>query len=318
MAVKHQTIKNNYAIYCADCCEVLPDIPDESIDFCIFSPPFCNLYSYSDSKADMGNSKGYKEFFKHFDFLISELFRLILPGRVIAVHCMDMPIFKRDIGFIGLHDFPGDIIKSFCKHKFIFHSRHCIWKDPLLAFTRTHATGLAHKQIIKDSAMCRTGIPDYIVAFRKPGDNPKPIFHKHGFETYYGSREIPNELKSFLGHSHQETNKLSHWIWQQYASPVWFDIRQTRTLAFRQGKDKDDEKHICPLQLDTIERCMALWTTKNDTVLTPFMGIGSEVYVAIKNGRRAIGIELKYSYYKQALKNLAINEKIMHVKGLFK
>jgi len=305
MVVKHQKITERYALYNEDCCKVLKDIPKDSIGFSIFSPPFSNLYSYSDDIADMGNSKTHKEFFQHFQFLIKELNRVMMPGRIIAVHCMDLPIFKSTSNFIGLYDFSGDIIRAFQKESFIFHSRHCIWKDPLIAAVRTHAIGLAHKQIVKDSSLCRMGLPDYVIAFRKRGENPKFIENKKGLIEYYGSRNVPRELDVFLRHKEQGSNKRSHWIWQQYASPVWFDIRQTRVLNFRKGKTEKDEKHICPLQLDTIERCMTLWSSTDDVVLSPFMGIGSEVYVAIKNNRKAIGIELKHSYYKQAIRNLA-------------
>jgi len=230
---------------------------------------------------------------------------------------MDLPIQKRDVGYVGLKDFPGGIITAFIKEGFIYHSRHCIWKDPLLAAVRTHAIGLAHRQIIKDSVLCRTGIPDTILTFRKDGENSKPIENKNGFITYYGSRNIPKELDRFIGYKEQKSNKRSHWIWQQYASPVWFDIRQTRILPYRHGKGVDDEKHICPLQLDTIERCLALWSTKGDVVLSPFMGIGSEVYVAIKKKRKAIGIELKTSYYKQAIKNIKSIEQKRNRKKLY-
>ncbi len=309
MDVKNSKITKRYALYNDDCIPVLAEIPKDSIGFSIFSPPFCNLYSYSDNFNDMGNSKSYKEFFEHFRFVISELHRIIMPGRIVAVHCMDLPIHKGDMGFIGKRDFPGRIIREFQKIGFIYHSRHCIWKDPLLAAVRTKAIGLAHKQIVKDSTICRMGLPDYIIAFRKKGENPKPIEHPNGLTTYYGSRSIPKELDRFKNHKIQGTNKRSHWIWQQYASPVWFDIRQTNVLKYREAKDSDDEKHICPLQLDTIERCMELWSTKDDTVLTPFMGVGSEIYVAIKNNRKGIGIELKTSYYKQAIKNILLVEK---------
>lgn len=302
MVVKHQKIHKKYALYNGDCCEVIKGISDESVGFSIFSPPFCNLYSYSDSKADMGNSKTYWEFFEHFEFLVQELYRIMLPGRIVSVHCMDLPIHKSVSGFIGLRDFPGKIIKLFRRNRFIYHSRHCIWKDPLLAAVRTKAIGLAHKQIVKDSSVCRMGIPDYVLSFRKKGENPTPIQNENGLTVYHGSRNIPKELNRFIGHKEQKTNKRSHWIWQQYASPVWFDIRQTKVLPYRKGRESDDEKHICPLQLDVIERCVALWTTKNDIVLTPFMGVGSEVYVAVKNGRKGIGVELKTSYYKQAVK----------------
>ena len=309
MVVKHQKITNKFALYNDDCCEIIKKIPDNKIGFSIFSPPFNNLYSYSDAGNDMGNSKTYKEFFEHFRFLVKELYRIMSPGRIVAVHCMDLPIFKSDFGFTGLRDFPGRIVRLFQKEKFIYHSRHCIWKDPLLAAVRTHAIGLAHKQIVKDSSMCRTGIPDTILSFRKRGENLKPIKNENGLTTYYGSRNIPKELDRYIGYKEQKTNKRSHWIWQQYASPIWFDIRQTRTLPYRKGKGTDDEKHICPLQLDTIERCMVLWSTENDIVLTPFMGIGSEVYIAVKNKRKGIGIELKTSYYKQAVRVLTNLEK---------
>jgi len=308
MDVRHQKITERYALYNGDCCDVIKSISNGSIGFIIFSPPFCNLYSYSDSNADMGNSKTYEEFFEHFGFLVKELHRVLMPGRIVSVHCMDLPIFKSVSGFIGLYDFPGGIINLFLKEKFIYHSRHCIWKDPLLAAVRTKSIGLAHKQIIKDSSMCRTGIPDYILSFRKRGENLTPIKNENGLTVYHGSRSIPKELDRFIGHKEQRANKRSHWIWQQYASPVWFDIRQTKLLPYRQGRVSDDEKHICPLQLDTIERCMVLWSTKNDIVLTPFMGIGSEVYVAVKNKRRGIGIELKTSYYKQAVRAMKCAE----------
>ncbi len=303
MAVKNQKITDEYALYNGDCCEVMPKLKKNSVGFSIFSPPFCNLYSYSDHHADMGNCKNYKEFFEHFKYLIKELHRVTMPGRIVAVHCMDLPILKSLDGFIGFRDFSGDIIKSFQKEDFIFHSRHCIWKDPLLAAVRTKAIGLAHKQIVKDSSGCRMGAPDYIVAFRKKGDNPKPIVHEKGLIKHYGSREVPKYLKT---HKDPGKNKRAHWIWQQLASPVWFDIRQTNVLKYREGRQHDDEKHICPLQLDVIERCMQLWSMKGDTVLTPFMGVGSEVYVAVKNGRKGIGIELKESYYKQAIKNIRL------------
>lgn len=304
MAVVHQVVTDQYALYQGDCCEVLPTLPDESVGFSIFSPPFNDLYSYSDDERDMGNAKDYGTFFDHFDFLVGELKRLLMPGRNVAVHCMDLPVHKRDGYEIGLRDFPGDLIRSFEKHGFVFHARFCVWKDPLIAATRTKAIGLAHKQICKDSAICRTGIPDYILVMRKPGENPKPIANPLGFKEYHGARDIPRNLDAFVDSTVPEKNKRSHWIWQQYASPVWFDVRQTRVLPFRQAKDGDDTKHICPLQLDVIERSIALWTTKHDIVLTPFMGVGSEVFVAVKNGRRGVGVELKRSYFRQAVKNV--------------
>lgn len=306
MVVKDQVHTKDYALYCGDCCEILPQLPDDSVGLSVFSPPFASLYAYSDDPRDMGNSKTYAEFFDHFDFLIKQLLRLMMPGRIIAVHCMPIPTYKREGEEIGFRDFPGDLIRAFQKRGFILHSPpFCIWKDPLVAATRTKAIGLAHKQIVKDSTMCRVGVPDYLVAFRKPGENPQPVTHPKGLTHYYGARAVPSTLNHFLGFDgHQGKNKRSQWIWQQYASPVWFDIRQTYVLPYREAKDKDDEKHICPLQLDVIERCVALWSKPGDVVLTPFMGVGSEVYVAVKNKRRGIGIELKKSYFKQAVLNV--------------
>ena len=254
----------------------------------------------------MGNSKSKEEFFEHFSFLVEQLQRIMMPGRVVAVHCAELPIRKQDRGYIGQYDFPGDLIRCFEAYDFIFHSRHCIWKDPLVLFMRTKLAGLAHKQIVSDSALCRTGNPDYLLAFRKKGVNPKPIRHQDGLSDYHGARKIPVELdRKFLGKkTPANKNKRSHWIWQKYASPVWDDIRQMKVLRFREARGKDDEKHVCPLQLDVIERCVELWSTRSDVVLTPFMGVGSEVYVSVKNGRKGIGIELKRSYFRQAVRNL--------------
>jgi len=305
MGVKNQKVTSKFAIYNGDCCEVLPSFPDNSVGFSLFSPPFADLYSYSDDERDMSNSSSYEEFFEHFRFLAVELNRVMMPGRIVAIHCMDLPTFKSRDEVIGLRDFPGDIVKLFQDVGFTYHSRHCIWKDPLIAATRTKAIGLAHKKIVKDSALCRMGIPDYIVAFRKEVENTIPIKHIEALIEYHGERDVPANLSQYEGwKGSQAKNKRSHWIWQQYASPVWFDIRATNVLSYRRGREPDDQKHICPLQLDVIERCMMLWSTKSDTFLTPFMGVGSEVYVAVKNHRKAIGIELKSSYYRQTLRNL--------------
>jgi len=294
MAVKEQTITDRYALYNGDSCEVLKTFRAASIDFSLFSPPFADLYCYSDSHADLGNCKDYKEFFEHFGFIIAELFRLMRPGRLCAVHCIDIPAMKERDGYIGLKDFPGDIIRAFQAAGFIYHSRTVIWKDPLIEATRTKALGLMHKQLCKDSSKCRAGLPDYLMAFRAPGENEKPIAHPNGLASYCG-RKDPGETGV----------KRSHNIWRAYASPVWMDIRQTHTLDARKARDPDDEKHLCPLQLDVIERACVLWSNPGEVVLTPFMGVGSEVYGALLNGRRAIGIELKPSYYRQAVKNVA-------------
>lgn len=303
MAVKDQRITSQYAIYCGDCVQVLPDIKSESVGYSVFSPPFCDLFCYSENKEDMGNSRTPDEFFKHFSYLTDELARVLMPGRCVSVHCADLPIRKQEVGYVGQYDFPGDLIRHFQSKDFIFHSRHVIWKDPLVLFMRTKTMGLAHKQIVSDSSLCRAGNPDYLITFRKKGVNPKPITHPEGLTEYHGARKVPKELERF-SENDPKTNKKSHWIWQQYASPVWFDVRQMTVLPYRGGKEPDDEKHVCPLQLDVIERCITLWSAPGDVVLTPFMGIGSEVWVAVKNGRKGLGVELKARYFRQAVRNL--------------
>lgn len=277
MKVLNQVIKERYALYNGDSAEVMQGLPSDSMDYSIFSPPFESLYTYSDSDRDLGNCRNEEEFYQQFDFIANELYRIIKPGRLISVHCMDLPASLNNDGFIGLKDFPGKLIKVFEKVGFIYHSRVTIWKDPVVAMQRTKALGLLHKQIKKDSAMCRQGIADYIITLRKPGENKERISHTN--ETF------PVEK------------------WQQYASPVWMDINQSNTLNRKSARDERDEKHICPLQLDVIERCIELWTNEGDTVFTPFLGIGSEAYQALKMNRNAVGIELKESYFEQAVKN---------------
>ena len=277
MNVKNQYVDERMALYHGDSCEVLTEIPSDSIHFEIYSPPFASLYTYSNSERDLGNSKNKHEFYEHFEFIVKELYRVLMPGRLMAVHCMNLPTSKARDGFIGIEDFRGDLIRLYGKAGFIYHSEVCIWKDPVIAMQRTKALGLLHKQIKKDSAMCRQGIPDYLVVMRKPGDNPEPVTHTN--------ESFPVE------------------IWQKYASPIWTDINPSDTLQYRSARDNDDEKHICPLQLTVIRRALNLWTNPDDVVLTPFMGIGSEVVTALENGRRAVGVELKDSYYKQAEKN---------------
>jgi DNA modification methylase len=310
---KGQVTTDAYAIYNGDCVKVVKGFPDESVGQITFSPPFASLFSYSDDYDDMGNCKTYDEFFVHFGFLAKELHRVLKPGRIMAVHCMDLPVLKGDTGHIQLQDFSGDIVRLFKSHGFLYHSRHCIWKDPLEAAFRTKALGLAHKQIVKDSSMCSMGIPDYILAFRKKGENPEPIRHSEGLTEYCGAREVPRNLDQFMEGVNPFTNKpwkpkenkRSHWIWQQYASPVWFDVRQGRVLPYREAKERDDLRHICPLQLDTIERCLTLWSNPGDVVLSPFAGCGSEVYTAVKMSRKGLGVELKGSYFRQMKRNLA-------------
>lgn len=285
MKVINQRVTNHFALYNGDSCEVMQGLKDNSMGYSIFSPPFEDLYTYSDSPRDLGNCRSTEEFYQQFTFIVKELYRIMMPGRLVGIHCMDLPTSKSKDGFIGLRDFPGILIKLFQECGFIYHSRITIWKDPVVAMQRTKALGLLHKQIKKDSALSRQGIADYIVVMRKPGDNPEPITHTN--------ESFPVEL------------------WQRYASPVWMDINQSNTLNRTSAREERDEKHICPLQLDAIERCIELWSNEHDIVFTPFLGIGSEAYQALKMHRRALGIELKPTYYEQAVKNceLAITSK---------
>lgn len=277
MKCLNQVLSERYALYNGDSCEIMVDIPDNSIHYSIFSPPFADLYVYSNSERDMGNCRSKSEFYEHFRFIVKELYRIMMSGRLVTFHCMNLPTSKQKDGFIGLTDFRGELIKLFQDCGFIYHSEVCIWKDPVIAMQRTKALGLLHKQIKKDSSMCRQGIPDYLVTMRKPGENPEKIIHTN--------ESFPVE------------------IWQNYASPVWMDINPSNTLQRTSARDEKDEKHICPLQLDVIRRGINLWTNENDIVFTPFLGIGSEIYQALKMNRRGIGIELKESYYEQAVKN---------------
>jgi len=290
----------DWTMYLGDCVDVCKKLESESIDYSLFSPPFSSLFTYTDSVRDMGNSNGDEEFFEHFIFLIKELYRLIVPGRMVGVHCMNLPMTITHHGTIGIRDFRGDIIRAFQKEGFIYYSEVLIWKNPLIQAVRTKMLQLAHKQIIKDSARCSQGGADYIVSFRKPGVNPKPVARQRGFERYVGEMDEPNKPKL----DDPAKNKYSHEVWQRYASPVWFDIRQTHTLNERSGREEKDEKHICPLQLDVIERCLELWTRPGDVVFSPFAGIGSELYMAVKMGRKGLGVELKKSYFFEAIKNL--------------
>ena len=267
-----------------DCVEEVAKLPDNSIDFSIFSPPFAELYVYSDDIRDMGNCKDYEEFFVHFQFLVKELARVIKSGRLVAVHCMDLPAMKGKDGYIGLKDFSGMLIQAFEKEGFIYHDRITIWKSPVVEMTRTKSIGLLHKTIKKDSSLSRTGIPDYILVFRNAGDNLVPITHQDKDEN--------------------KENYLPVNLWQKYAEPVWYDINYSDTLQYTSARDEKDEKHICPLQLETIRRCLHLWSNEGETVLSPFGGIGSEGYESLRLNRNYIGIELKESYYNQMQRNL--------------
>jgi len=277
MKILNQEITDKYSLYQGDNVEVLKGVPDNSIHYSIFSPPFASLYTYSNSERDMGNSKNDEEFFEHFEYLVKELYRVIIPGRLVSFHCMNIPLMKERDGVIGLKDFRGQLIKLFQEEGFIYHSEVTIWKNPVVEMQRTKALGLLHKQIKKDSCMSRQGIPDYLVTMRKPGDNPERVTHTN--------ESFPVD------------------VWQKYASPVWMDIKQSNTLQKKSARAEKDERHICPLQLDVIKRGIELWTNPNDIVLDPFNGIGSSSYMAIRMKRRVIGIELKDTYYQQSVLN---------------
>lgn len=316
MAVKNQTITNEYAIYNGDCIEVMQGLPDEKVDLSIYSPPFCGLYNYSSSERDLSNCRSYSEFFEHYDFVIAEIARLTKPGRISAVHVMDVPGRGNgptarmgsgaNVG-TGLIDFPGDVIRAHEKHGFVFAGRRAIWKEPLGVRNRTMAKGLAHKQIVEDSTLCDVASADYLLMFRKQGENAIPVTHPVGLTSYAGERKIPAELHGFRGYTgNQIENRFSHWIWRQYASSVWDDIRIDRVLPYKASRDPEDERHVHPLQLDVIERACVLWSNPGEVVLTPFAGVGSEVYGAVLNRRKAVGIELKESYYNQMVRNMSI------------
>lgn len=291
--VLNQFLADNYSIYHGDCVEIMKGIPDESIHYSVFSPPFLSLFVYSDSPRDMGNAKTEREFLQHYSYLAVELNRTLIPGRLVSVHCADVPSMKERDGHIGLKEFPEKIIRVMKTAGFIFHSRCIIWKDPLIEATRTKALGLMHKQILKDSSMCRQGIPDQILTFRKKGENPERIEHKEGFTSFIGENE-PEE----------KGVEYSHNVWRRYANPVWCDINQSDTLNVKMARDKRDERHICPLQLGTIQRCLELWSNKGDIVLSPYAGIGSEGYASLRMERFFVGIELKDTYFAEMKRNL--------------
>ena len=285
MNVLDKYITDKYALYNGDSVEVIKAIPDNSIGLSVFSPPFSSLYTYSNSDRDLGNSKSDEEFYAHFEYIVRDLYRIMMPGRIVAIHCMNLPTSKERDGYIGIKDFRGDLIRLFQKCGFIYHAETCIWKNPVTAMQRTKALGLLHKQIKKDSCMSRMGIPDYVVFMRKQGENTERVTHTN------------------------ETFPVNLWqdyaspIWDELNSPVWWDINQSDTLN-RMFSDEESERHICPLQLPVIERCVKMYSNEGDTVFTPFLGIGSEVYQAVKMGRKGIGIELKREYFQQAVLNM--------------
>lgn len=287
------------ALYNGDTAEVIRAFGDGSVDMEIYSPPFSSLYTYSNSDRDLGNCRDDDEFFAHFGYITRELFRILKPGRIMAVHCMNIPAMKERDGYIGLKDFRGDLIRAFQKVGFIYHSEVCIWKNPVTEMQRTKAVGLLHKQLKKDSCMSRMGIPDYVIFMRKPGENPDRVTHTN--ESYPVS----------------EWQEVASPIWDMVNSPVWWDINQSDTLNARMAKDDESERHICPLQLPVIERCLRLYSNEGDVIFSPFMGIGSEVYQAVKMKRKGIGVELKPAYYQAAVQNVKSAENALNQTTLF-
>jgi len=298
-AAVDQVVTDRFALYQGDSCEILPALPADSIGYGIHSPPFEGLYKFSNSDRDVSNNEG-AAFWAHYGFIIAEVFRLTRPGRLHSVHVMQLPTSKRRDGAIGMRDFRGEVIRAWQAAGWILHSEVCIWKDPVVAQQRTKSIRLLHKQVVKDSALSGQGLADYVVTFRKPGDNAEPV--AGCFDRYIGAGPEPDRAK--YTHATDGRNWYSIEVWQRYASPVWMDINQSRTLQYRSARDAKDEQHISPLQLDVIERCIDLWSNPGDSVLTPFLGIGSEVWCAARMGRKGIGIELKPSYYRQAVRNL--------------
>ena len=308
-----EIITDRYAAYNGDCIEKMANIPDEKIDSIIYSPPFASLYTYSSSDNDLGNCRNYEEFLEHYLFVVQETCRILKKGRFVAVHCMDLP--RNGDG--GIADFPGDIIRMHEANGFKFWDRKNIWKEPLRVAIRTRQRALMHVQLVTDTSKCRGALADYLLIFKKKGENETPITQPYGLTDYAGDLELMNEIEraeflklknDYKNYTDDKTNRLSQFIWRRYASSAWEDIRPQVCLDYKGGRDKDDDRHVCPLQLDIISRFVQLYTNPNETVLTPFMGIGSEVFAAVVNGRKGIGIELKPSYFRQAVKNLATSK----------
>ena len=303
MAIIEQKIGPTYALYNGDCIEVMKDIPDGKIHLSIYSPPFGGLYHYSSSERDLSNCDSYEDFFEHYSFVVREMARITMPGRITCVHCMDVP--RSNSGTDSLIDFPGDIIRLHERHGWRYTGRRAIWKEPLAVRLRTMQKNLAHQSLVEDSIDCGVASADFLLTFRRAGDNPVPVSHPVGLMNYAGEREIPAEVMKYRGYQGKQTeNRFSHWIWRQYADCMWDDVRMNRVLPYKAARDKDDEKHVHPLQLDVIDRCVTLFSNLGETVFTPFMGVGSEVYSPVILGRRGVGVELKPSYYRQAVKNV--------------
>lgn len=310
-----EVINEKFAIYNGDCIEKMALMPDKIIDFSIYSPPFASMYTYSSSDHDLGNCRNYEEFLQHYEYVIKEICRLTKPGRLTAVHCMDIP----KNGDYGLIDFPGDIIKLHQQNGFVYWDRKNIWKEPLRVAIRTRQRALMHKQLVDDTSKCRGALADYLIIFKKKGENETPIKKEYGFQEYFGDLELMNEIElaeykqlinEYQGKNYEEqkTNRLSQFVWRRYASSSWEDIRANEVLDYKPAKDVEDDRHVCPLQLDIAKRAIELYTNKGEVVLTPFMGIGSEVFSAVELGRKGVGIELKESYFRQAKRNLQFTE----------
>jgi DNA modification methylase len=303
MAVKHQNITDRYAVYNGDCVEGMRGLPDKSIHMTVYSPPFAGLYQYSSDDRDMSNAIGFDEFFEHYGFAIDEIARITMPGRISAVHCMDIPL--SNAGCDAMFDLPGRIIAEHEKRGFVYGGRRVIWKEPLMVRNRTMMKSLHHKTLCEDSTRNSIANADYLLMFRRKGENPVPVVHETGLHEYAGESQPPSELLRYRGMvGDQKQNKFSQYIWRRYASSVWMDIRIDRVLPYRSAKEGEDEKHVHPLQLDVIERAVVMWSNPGEKVLTPFMGVGSEVFGAVKNSRIGIGFELKTAYYMQAVQNL--------------
>lgn len=304
MGVKDKKITDKYAIYNADCMEVMEKLPSNRIALSIYSPPFGGLYNYSSDERDLSNCDNYEQFLEHYEFMVKEIHRITIPGRITAVHCMDVPLSNSGKGD-SYKDFPGDIIRLHEKIGFNFRGRRAIWKEPLGVRLRTMQKNLAHQTVVQDSVASGVAAADYVLCFAKEGENEIPVVYPGGLQFYSGERKIPEELLMYKNWKGKQTeNRYSHWIWRQYASSVWMDIRLDNVLPFQDSRDEDDEKHVHPLQLDVIERIIILYSNKGETIFTPFMGVGSEVYCALCNDRRGMGVELKTSYYQQAIRNI--------------
>lgn len=299
-------VTDNFSLYNGDCVDVMPEFPDKCIHLSVYSPPFNDLYAYSSSNRDLGNCKTYEEFLEHYEFVVKEIARLTIPGRMTCVHCMDIPKSKK------LVDFPGDIIRLHEKNGFDYWDRKNVWKEPLRVAIRTRQRSLMHGQIVKDSTMTRSALADYILTFKRKGENTVPVFHEFGLTEFVGDFQLLSQPekeeysfleKKYQGWTEDKTNKLSQWIWRRYASSNWSDIRANRMVEYKPAKEDEDERHVCPLHLDLIERLVVMYSNKGEVVLTPFGGVGSETYMAVKLNRKGIGIELKQSYFKQNIKN---------------